>query len=147
MRALILIACATLALAAGAAEVYRWVDAEGKVHFSDTPPPGVASEKLAIKSAPTDPNAVELADATREVRENRAEADAVVASNAAKEAAAKAEQKAEACTAARKRYDDIQHSRKFASKDAAGNEVWMSGADADNLKQKAKADVDAKCGD
>jgi hypothetical protein len=147
VRALLLVACGLLAMGASAAEVYRWVDKDGKVHFSDSPPPGVSAEKLAIKSQPTDPAAVDLAETTREVRENRAEADAIVAQNSAKEAAAKAEAKAEACAAARKRYDDIQYSRKFASKDAEGKEVWLSGADADNLKQKAKADVEAKCAD
>jgi hypothetical protein len=147
MRALLLVACGLLALSASASDIYRWVDKDGKVHFTDSPPPGIEAEKLAIKNEPTDPAAVELADSTREVRENRAEADAVVAQNSAKEAAAKAEAKAEACAASRKRYEDIQYSRKFASKDAAGKEVWLSGADADELKKKAKADVDEKCAD
>lgn len=146
-RALLALALLLAAAGAGAAEVYRWVDADGKVHFSDSPPPGVAAERLAIKSAPTDPAAVDLAESTREVRENQAAADAIVKDNAAREAAAKAEKKAADCEAARKRYEDIQYSRKFSSKDKDGKEVWLSGADADALKQKAKADVDAKCGD
>lgn len=146
MRALILIVCASLALCAGAADVFRWVDADGKVHFSDTPPPGVASEKLAIKSTPTDPAAVDLAETERQVRENHAEADAVVASNAAKEAAAKAEQKAQDCESAKARYEAVQHSRKFATKDKDGKDAWMSGEDADKMKQKLKADLDEKCG-
>ncbi len=146
MRALALIAVALLASGAGAAEIYRWVDAEGKVHFADSPPSDFAAEKLDIRSAPTDPAAVELEDATRQVRENRAEADATVASNTANEAAAKAEQKARDCEGARKRYEAVQHSRKFAATGADGKESWLSGADADALKTSLKANVEAKCG-
>jgi hypothetical protein len=41
---LIAVSLAAMALVAGAAahaatNVYRWVDSQGKVHFSDTPPP------------------------------------------------------------------------------------------------------------
>ena len=145
MRALALIVCSLLASDAGAAEIYRWVDAEGKVHFADSPPPDIKAERLHIPSAPTDPAAVELNDAAREVRENRREADAIVASNAVKEAAAKAEAKANACEGARKRYEAVQHSRKFSSTSADGKESWLSGADADDLKSKLKADAEAKC--
>jgi hypothetical protein len=146
VRVLLVIAFALLAAAAGAADVYRWVDAEGKVHFSDSPPPGVAAEKLGIKSAPTDPTAVDLAESERQVRENHEEADAIVAANAGKEAAAKAEQKAKDCEGAKARYEAVQHSRKFATKDKDGKDSWMSGDDADKMKQKLKDDVTAKCG-
>jgi glutaredoxin len=36
------LACSVLACAAYAAEMYRWVDQEGKVHYSDSPPPASA---------------------------------------------------------------------------------------------------------
>ena len=40
IRAIILAALPlALASAAGVAQVYQWVDAEGKVHFTDQPPP------------------------------------------------------------------------------------------------------------
>lgn len=44
-----------LLLAAGAAgaQVYKWVDAEGRAHFSSTPPPGAKASRLA--SQPSTP--------------------------------------------------------------------------------------------
>jgi hypothetical protein len=146
VRLLALLTAAALAAAAGAADIYRWVDADGKVHFGEVPPTDVKAEKLAIRSAPTDKGAVEMADLTRQVRENQAAADAVVASNAAKEAAAKAAQKAEECEAARKRLEAVQHSRKFATTGADGKETWVSGGEAVDLKAKLQAEVEAKCG-
>jgi len=51
LRYLIPVAIALLAGAA-TAETYRWRDAEG-VHFSDTPPPGVAAETVRVKPQPS----------------------------------------------------------------------------------------------
>lgn len=43
----ILILCVTLAFAAAApAQLYRWVDEDGKVRYGDTPPPGVKTRTL-----------------------------------------------------------------------------------------------------
>ena len=50
-----------------------------------------------------------------------------------------------ACDAARKRYDNLQHSRKFATTGADGKEAWMSGADADKMKADLKAAADKAC--
>lgn len=44
MKALILIALTLLALPAAAGTMYRWVDADGRVHYTDTPPPASAKD-------------------------------------------------------------------------------------------------------
>lgn len=41
--ALVLV-CSALACTAGAAEMYRWVDKDGKVHYTDSPPPATAKK-------------------------------------------------------------------------------------------------------
>ena len=46
MRAITGMLLAILATLAWAGEVYTWKDASGKIHYSDTPPPGVSSKKL-----------------------------------------------------------------------------------------------------
>lgn len=38
----LLLVCSALACTAGAAEMYRWVDKDGKVHYTDSPPPATA---------------------------------------------------------------------------------------------------------
>ena len=42
MKPLFMLASLLLALPVGAAEVYRWTDQSGQVHFSQRPPPGEA---------------------------------------------------------------------------------------------------------
>lgn len=51
---LLALAIAAWATGAAAQEIYRWVDAEGVVHFSDTPPPAESAEvqTLDVPAAP-----------------------------------------------------------------------------------------------
>jgi hypothetical protein len=54
MRTCLVLAClSVLPLAAGATEVYRWVDEDGVVHYSDQPHPG--AEKMEVVEPPTMP--------------------------------------------------------------------------------------------
>jgi hypothetical protein len=45
----LLMGIVTLAGAAGATEIYRWTDAEGVVHFSDSAPEGADAEALVVR--------------------------------------------------------------------------------------------------
>lgn len=49
-NALLCLMLAALALPAMAAQVYRWVDANGKTVFSDQPPPGGNAKKLDVRA-------------------------------------------------------------------------------------------------
>jgi hypothetical protein len=42
-----LLCAGTAALAAG--EIYKWTDAKGQVHYSDTPPPGQEHSRVAVR--------------------------------------------------------------------------------------------------
>ena len=57
---LTLIAAASLMICAVAqADVYRWYDANGVVHYTDTPPEGVESVLVPVESRSTDKQAIE----------------------------------------------------------------------------------------
>lgn len=51
MRRVLLIVCLFVGVAAGATDVYRWVDSEGVVHFSDRPKEG--AELVQLQEAQT----------------------------------------------------------------------------------------------
>jgi len=57
--------CATLAGSARAADVYRWTDANGVVHFSDAPPAHVQAEKKEMPPPVPIAKGVVNADAPR----------------------------------------------------------------------------------
>lgn len=55
--------CASLP---AAAEIYRWVDDNGRVHFTDQPPPNVKKvQQVPGASGPGDPNIGKLREATQ----------------------------------------------------------------------------------
>lgn len=53
MRPLLLAAILVFASSSAHAQVYKWVDAQGKVHFSDQPPPGAVQAPSATPAAPS----------------------------------------------------------------------------------------------
>lgn len=46
---------ALMATAAAAQDVYKWVDEQGRMHFSSTPPVGKRAAKLEIQPTPAEP--------------------------------------------------------------------------------------------
>ena len=88
------------------AEVYRWTDADGRVHFSDRPPEqsSTAAQKLELprSSAPTDPELEAYRQRTRKLlevwdEERRLDAEARSAE------LAEAERRAEQCERLRRK--------------------------------------------
>ncbi len=82
-RRWLLVASIALSAATFAGEVYRWTDANGDVHFGDTPPHGAQVERLEIQPTPTlpgmvprtDPSAGQVRPRPRDVAEGRAACD------------------------------------------------------------------------
>ncbi len=82
MKTVLLFLCLTLCAAPVLADVYRWVDADGKVHYSDTPPPDQRpAERLKVESSkprvplPDEPKPAETppADAQNTLRQKQCE--------------------------------------------------------------------------
>src|SRR5438067_10867100 len=77
----VLLATALIPAATGAAALYKWTDASGRIVYSDQPPPGnVKSEILKGPPPPANPNAVkDLANKELEYKQrqlDKAEANA-----------------------------------------------------------------------
>ncbi len=51
------------------AEVYKWVDADGRTHFSDRPAPGAASERVHIQTPPVLGDEAAITESATEVIE------------------------------------------------------------------------------
>jgi hypothetical protein len=116
------------------------------VHFTDAPPPeAVTVERLAIQSKPTDPSQLQQLDVQQDLQKKQAAMEDELRANQAKRSEEERANKQAACEAARKRYDGVQYSRKFATTGADGKEAWMSGADADKMKADLKAAADKAC--
>ena len=94
----VVLATALIPAGSGAAALYKWTDASGRVVYSDQPPPGnVKSELLKGPPPPANPNASkELANKELEYRQRQL--DKAEASAKAEKDSATAKARADNCT-------------------------------------------------
>ena len=94
--------------AAGAATMYKWVDANGRVIYSDQPPPGnVKSEIVKPPPPPVNPTAAqEFADKEQELKQK--DKKKAEETKAAEKTRTDAERKREACTSATSQIKALQ---------------------------------------
>ncbi len=111
-----------VATGAAAAEIYKWTDADGRVHYSDAPPPNTRVEKVIIEqpiaivptapvSPPSTPTAEQLADRDKEFRQRRAERVQAEQDNERREAAQREADRKGKCELAKRNLDQILTTR------------------------------------
>lgn len=127
--------------APAAAEMYRWVDAQGKVHYSDQPPAeqSKSSKTLNIPNQPAAP-AAESGKSwqEKELDFKKRKAAAAEAETKKKKEADDAKAKAENCDKSRKNLKALEEGGRINTYDDKGNRTVMDDA------QRAKAMNDAK---
>ncbi|WP_138435727.1 DUF4124 domain-containing protein [Marinobacter shengliensis] len=109
IKALPFCLCLFLSLPAQA-EIYRWTDANGSIHFSDTPPMLDEHHRMQVRPTTTMPMAENIRQSDRVTR-NRKELDQLLSPNS-KNRYAKSQQAEEArtrqCEQYRKQLDRLQ---------------------------------------
>ena len=133
-----LLALAVVALPASA-QMYKWTDASGRIHYSDTPPPeGKAEEiKVAPAAAPA-PKGQSWQDRERESAQRRL-------AQQQEEAKAPPEPNgAQRCAAARGILSTLDGKAVF-QKDKDGNRVYLEDKDRAALEKAANATVAQNC--
>lgn len=139
----ILLALTTLFFfaAPAAAEMYRWVDAQGKVHYSDQPPDvkSKSSKTLNIPNQPTAPAAESSKSwQEKELDYKKRQAAATESETKKKKEAEDAKAKAENCDKSKKALKALEEGGRINTYDDKGNRSVMDDA------QRAKAMDDAK---
>ena len=140
MRHLILTLLLLPALAC--AEIYRWTDAQGRVHFSEKP--GAAgAEQVEVK-----PQVVERDQATRE-REERSQKyfDARRDEQAQAEmraASARAERSKE-CGELRRQLQQIERNGRYFTTDASGERSYISDEELDAARSRLSSRIATRC--
>jgi len=139
----------TLALGGNAiaGDIYKWVDAQGNVHYEDRPLSNGA-ERVAIDSRATDrAEASAKASATseawaetmaarREAREEQPSPD---------ELRAEAEEKQRQCADYRQKLEKMLTSRRLYREDANGERVYLDDSQIDEARANAQTQVEEFC--
>ena len=136
-----------LALTAHAhAEMYKWTDGQGKVHYSDQPP---TVDVQTIK-APTAGQAETTTEATQSLNAKdqafqKRQKDAEEARAKAEKEAEQARVKRENCDKARKNLSTLQNTPRVHTTNAAGQRTYMDDAARANAVESSQKAVSDFC--
>lgn len=145
------------------AELYKWVDADGKVHYSDRQPPAAAKKQETLRTtaarplvapspAPAGTPEAEkapaagpktIAEQEMEFRKRRLEA-AEAEAKKQKEAQAAAD-KQRNCTQSKARVAALQKGGRVTRLDAAGEQVFLDDAEIGQALVEARKTADSWC--
>lgn len=141
---------------AAAGDMYRWVDAQGQVHYSDEPPPAGAKDVKLIRSKGVDPSEQQEADDSEEAStepsyaEQQAAFEERQARKAEEQAKAEEEKRAAAerkknCDAARSNYNTVTSGGRVMRINADGEREYLSDDELKQQAAEAKKSVDEWC--
>lgn len=147
LRPLLFIGVVALAPAIQADTMYRTVDAQGHVTYSDRPL-SPSSQRISVDV--TAPNASEAARRSKEQAAESAADQQRMQQNQhdaeeAKKAAAHDAAQQQRCNAARGRYATFSAGGRIFRTDADGNRIYLSDQDIEEQRTAAKAAMDSAC--
>jgi Domain of unknown function (DUF4124) len=137
------------ALAAAAADVYRFVDAQGGIHYTDTWVPGSTVIKVEHRSTSggSAPATARTAQGQQAIASgDRARADLAKQADERTVHTDVAQARDEDCTKAKESYDKAVRSRRIIKTDKEGQREYLSETDADAYRLQLRQDVQAACG-
>lgn len=113
------------ATTAGATEVYKWVDENGRTHYGEKPPQENA-EKVELRDAPRTPEEVEQYNRDRDKLLQVMEEERLQKQEEKREAEEKRQALADKCDRIEKRLAGLQRGGVFYSKDDNGERVYLT---------------------
>jgi len=146
MKRIIVLAIAMALAPAAAAQLYKYVDKNGKTVYSDQPPPDVDSKQVNVPAGRASAPAAAPKTAVERDKELDKGRKAAL-EKAGKEAkAAEQEQQAEQrCAGARERYAALSEGGRIYKTDEKGERVFMDDAEIESAKQRSRKDMDEAC--
>jgi hypothetical protein len=139
------IALAALAVALSpiaGAQLYKYVDKDGKTVYTDQPPAGTDTKSVNVRapSAPPPKSAVERDKEAEKGRKATAE-NAKKANEAAERSAANEQR----CAAARSNYQMFQDGGRIVQMNDKGEREYLTDEQIEAQREKARRDVDEAC--
>lgn len=141
---LIAAACALVAIGA-AAQVYKWVDKDGKVQYSDQPPPPDAAKATAQKIDASPPVSAPKPLAEKAKEFDKRKTDAAEKAKKSDADAQVAQQKAANCTQARGNLRVLQDAPKLTRVNKDGEIVFVEDSEREGEMAKAQRSIDEFC--
>lgn len=148
LRSLVIAAVLLGALATARADVYRWIDAQGRAQYSDRWVPG--SELVKVDKSRQSPQdtaarlAVEKGKLTASSAQIAEQQTQAANAQAVKQDVAKARE--EQCKKDKERYEKAIQSRRIYRENKDGTRQYVTDAEGDAYRLKARNDMQTSCG-
>ncbi|HEY2630020.1 MAG TPA: DUF4124 domain-containing protein [Usitatibacter sp.] len=140
MKRLIVLALALAIAPAAFAQLYKYVDKDGKTVYSDTPPANTDSKQLNIQTGTTTAPAKTALERDKDLQKGRDD-QAKKAAADAKQAAIKDVQ----CEGAKRNLAQYADGGRMQRMNDKGERVFMSDDEIDAARTKAQQEMDAAC--
>ena len=147
MRRFLIAAIILSAAVPAAAQLYKWVDKDGKTYYSDSPPPNQETKRLSVSTggeAPA-PAAAPKTAVQRDKELEKGRQDAREAAKKSDDAARMAANQAENCVRAKSNYQQLVDGGRINRYNSKGEPELMSDDDIAKGREKARAEVDEYC--
>jgi hypothetical protein len=123
MKRILVLACALAASTAAFGQLYKWVDKDGKVTYSDQPPPAQQSKQLNLNTGVASPPARSAIERDKEIEKGRVEAREK--DKVASEKERKSEIDQQNCKAARAYLKTVESGVRISTIDDKGEQVIL----------------------
>ena len=149
MKRLLIIVIACMAAPIASAELYKYVDKDGKTVYSDQPPVNIDSKQLNIQSgassnAPAPGTAPKTAlERDKELQKGRE--DARERGKKSDDLAKQAEAKEQACAQARSAYQVYADGGRLTKYNDKGERVYLGDDEIDAERERSKREMDEVC--
>ena len=145
MKRIVILACAVLLAPFASAQLYKYVDQNGKTVYTDQPPPEADTKQMRIQSSATPGSAPAkgYVQQDKELQKGRDKAKEGDKKSEEKEARARAEQ--ERCQSAKTAFEHYAQGGRISKYNEKGERVFLGDAEIDAERDRAKAKVEEVC--
>jgi hypothetical protein len=146
MKKFLIVAVALALAPLASAQLYKYVDKNGKTVYTDQPPPESDPKSMRIPSSATGGAPAPAKSAVQQDKELQKGRDkAAEASKKAEETASRARQQEELCTSATMAYNQYAQGGRITKLDEKGEKIFLGDAEIDAARERAKAKMDEVC--
>ena len=145
MRRIVILACALALAPVVSAQLYKYVDKDGKTVYTDQPPASVDPKQVNIPSSAIGGAAPAKTYVDRDKEMQKGRDKAKEGDKKAAENAAKAREDEERCTVARTAFQHYSEGGRIAKYNEKGERVMLGDAEIDAERDKARRQMETDC--
>ena len=146
MKRIIVLACVLALAPIASAQMYKYVDKNGKTVYTDQPPPDADSKNMRIPSSAIGSAPPAGRSAVAQDRENqKGKEKAAEGAKKEEEKAAYAKAEAERCESAKAAYQQYAMGGRIAKLNEKGEKEFLGDAEIDAARERSRAQMEQLC--